>query len=127
MGGTSQLGTPVVTAKSNVYSLGVQGQTRLGTVSTTATAQVYVLGVLGTGIVGFENVWGEVDDYQLTGWVDVLANPVVALNLIDSYGVSAFGEAVIAGEFDVRYRYKPTSQWDQIDDTQDANWTKIAA
>jgi len=77
--------------------------------------------------VELENVWGEVDDSQSVMWTDVLANPVTSIEVIDCFGSNCIGEVAMAGVYDIKYRYRPTSDWTPVDDTQDTNWTKIAA
>ena len=125
---TGRLGTAQVDAKATVYPTGVRGITQVGQVTTSAKATVYPTGVQGTAILNNDVlVWSEVDDAQVVDWVDVLANPVTTIEVIDNYGGATFGEVAIAGNYDIRFRYQPTSSWTPVADAQDANWTKIAA
>ena len=44
---------------------------KLGTVTASANADISVTGLAATGIIGFANVWGEVDDDQTPNWTPI--------------------------------------------------------
>ena len=125
---TGQTGTVTFNNKANVYPTGVQGVLYSGSVTVNGDATVNVTGVYGTGVVGSNVlVWSDIDDSQTTDWVDVIANPVTTISVIDCFGGSAVSEVAINGVYDIRFRRKPNASWTPVDDAQTTTWTQIAA
>jgi len=50
---------------------GLQGNAELGTVVASANADISVVGLAATGIIGFANVWGEINDDQTPNWTPI--------------------------------------------------------
>jgi hypothetical protein len=50
---------------------GLQGNAKLGNVAASANTGIPVIGLAATGIIGFANVWSEVDDDQTPNWASI--------------------------------------------------------
>ena len=50
---------------------GLQGNAELGIVATSANTGIPVIGLAATGIIGFANVWSEINTAQTPNWTPI--------------------------------------------------------
>jgi hypothetical protein len=86
-------------------------------VTATANADISVTGLAATGIIGFANVWGEVDDTQTPNWTPIAS--------------AQTPEWATASETQV-VNWTPiasaqTPEWATASETQTPDWQDIAA
>ena len=69
-------------------------------------------------------LWVLIDDSQTPGWTDLLIPTII--DDIAVFGGASFGTVSFAGALRQNYNPNPVV-WNPINDTQDAEWTNIAA
>jgi hypothetical protein len=95
----------------------LQGDAELGIVATSANADISVTGLAATGIIGFANVWGEVDDDQTPNW------QAITTTQSPSWGAPSNTQSPSWG--DINASQSPS--WGIVSETQTPNWQDIAA
>ena len=60
-----------MTGTANIFPTGLQANAKLGIITTSANADILVVGLAATGIIGFVNVWGEINDDQTPNWTPI--------------------------------------------------------
>jgi hypothetical protein len=78
----------------------------------------------GTDNIIGQPLWVLIDDSQTPGWTDLLIPTII--EDINVFGGASFGTVSFAGALRQNYNPNPVV-WNPINDTQDAEWTNIAA